>query len=105
MGDAHQMIVDDIGEVIGRQAVRFHQHLHIDHRIFELDWPAQRILHHAHALVRDHHAHDMAHALGIALGAFGLGQLGAATIIFGRLLRCHLLRAHRSPVRRACNSI
>ena len=39
MGDPHQMVIDHIGEVIGRQAIRLHQHLHIDHGIFELDWP------------------------------------------------------------------
>ena len=94
MGDAHQMVVDDIGEVIGRQPVRFHQHLHVDHRPFEFDRAAQRILNHAYTLIGYQHAHNMAHPPGIALGAFGLGQFRAAAVIFGWLLCRHLLRAH-----------
>ena len=94
MGDTHQMVIDDIGEMIGRQAVRFHQHLHIDDGIFELDLAAQRILNNALALGRDFHADDMAYAVGITLRTVGIGQRKTRTVIFWRLFCGNLVPPH-----------
>ena len=98
MGDAHQMVIDDIGQMVGRQAVRLHQHLHIDDGIFKFDFAAQRILHDAFPFGRDFHADDMADAFGIQLGAVGIGQRQAGAVIFRRLLGGDLVPPHRGQL-------
>jgi hypothetical protein len=94
MGDTHQMVVDDIGKMIGRQAVRFHQHLHIDDGIFKLNLAAQRVLHHAFAFARDFHTDDVGYALCVELRAVGIGECQAGPVIFWRLLRGNLVPPH-----------
>ena len=57
--DLHEMIVDDVGEMIGRQAVGLHQHLHVDGRPVELDRTAAQIFDDADAFVGNVHPHDV----------------------------------------------
>src|SRR5262249_22589162 len=64
VGDLHQPIVDDVGEVIGRKAVRFEQHLVVDLRVVELDGAAQAIDEGGLALERHGQAHDEGLAAG-----------------------------------------
>ena len=96
VGDAHQVIVDDIGEMISRQAVRFHQHLHVNDGIFELDLAAQSVVYDALALGRNFHADNMGNALGIKLLPVGIGQHQTGAVIFRRLLRGNLMPSHVS---------
>jgi hypothetical protein len=42
--DLHQVIVDDVGEMVRGPAVGFHEHLHVDRRPLEDDRPAQQIV-------------------------------------------------------------
>ena len=46
------MIVDDIGEVIGRHAVGLQQHLHVDLCPLDFDFSAQQIIDFANTLSR-----------------------------------------------------
>ncbi len=55
--DAHQVIIDHIGKVVGRHAIRLEQHLHVDLRPLELDFAAQHVAHLTDALARHPHAH------------------------------------------------
>jgi hypothetical protein len=48
--DTHQVVIDDVGQVIGRHAVGLEQDLRIDHAPVELDLPAQQVMDTAAAL-------------------------------------------------------
>ena len=65
MGDAHKMVIDNIGEMVSGQAVRFHQHLHVHNRIFELYLTAQSVLNDAFSGCRNFHADDMGDAFAV----------------------------------------
>ena len=65
MCDTHKMIIDNIGEMVSGQAVRFHQYLHVDDRIFEVYLTAQRVLNDAFAFGRDFHPDDMGDAFAV----------------------------------------
>ena len=65
MGNSHKMVIDNIGEMVSGQAVLFHQHLHVDNRIFELYLTAQRVLNDAFAFGRDFHPDDMGDAFAV----------------------------------------
>ncbi len=57
--DLHQVVVDDVGEVIRRQAVGLQQHLHVDRRVLERDRSAREIVDDARPFRRHLHSHDV----------------------------------------------
>jgi len=59
MGNAHQMIVHHIGEVIGGHAIRLQQYLHVDLLPGDFDLTPQAIIDDADALLRHFHANHM----------------------------------------------
>ncbi len=59
VGDAHQMVVDDIGEIIGRQAVALHEDLIVQGAVFHPDIAEDFIMKDRLALVRDLLADDI----------------------------------------------
>ena len=59
MSDTHQVIVHHVGQVIGRQTVRLHQHLHIHLLPGDVDLAAQHVLHLADAVGVNLHAHHV----------------------------------------------
>ena len=98
MRDAHQMIVDDVREVIRRQTVGFQQHLILQLLVFHGDIAEGRVMEGGRALVRDALADDEGlaglHALfcllerQIAAGAdvlFDLAGRGFALVLVGFL--------------------
>ena len=95
MGDAHQMIVDDIGQMIGWQAIRFHQHLHIDGLVIDLDNPAQRIFKTAGSAFGDDHPYDMGCTSCLALDGNRVIERAVCRIVFRRQFGRSLVRAHR----------
>ena len=59
MTDLHQMIVDHVGQVIGRIAVALEEHDVVELVIREGDFSAQQVLNRALALLRHGEANDM----------------------------------------------
>jgi hypothetical protein len=57
VGDLHQVVVDHVGQVIGRKAVRLEQNLIVDLRVVELHLAAQPIDEHRLARAGHGHAH------------------------------------------------
>ena len=53
MGDAHQVVVDDVGEVIGGQSVGLDEHLIVQRLIFHGDVPEHRVVEGGGAAVGD----------------------------------------------------
>ena len=53
MGDAHQVIIDDIGKVISRQAVLLDQHVVIKRRAFRLNMAEEKVVKGGDSLCRD----------------------------------------------------
>ena len=75
MRDLHEVIVDDVGEMVGRHAVGLDQHLHVDGRPFELDVAAAQVVHVADAFVGDAQANDVRFA-----GRFFRRDLGGSSV-------------------------
>ncbi len=83
--DLHQMVVDDVCEVVGRHPVRLDQHLHVDAGVLELDRPPAKILYDARSLARNDHAHDVRLARGFPARDL-LRRIGAAQAVVARRL-------------------
>ncbi|QTK79239.1 hypothetical protein AT6N2_C1503 [Agrobacterium tumefaciens] len=85
MGDLHQMVVDDVGHVIGRHAVGLDQHLHVDGIPRDRHIAINTVMEIARAFGRDFHAHDVGFTGGNAGGHFFGLQVEAVAVIFRRL--------------------
>ena len=68
MGDAHEMIVDDVGEVVGRQAVALQKHLVVKRFVLHRDVAEDGVVEGGGALLGDALADDV----GLAGGDAGL---------------------------------
>ena len=68
MGDAHEMIVDDVGEVVGRQAVALQKHLIVKRLVLHRDVAEDGVVEGGGALLGDALADDV----GLAGGDAGL---------------------------------
>ena len=77
------MVINDVGQMIGRQAIGFHQYLHIDLFPVNINLAAQHILHFADSFSGNLHSNDMR----FSSGQFGLhlvfAQVQAVAIIAG----------------------
>ncbi|MCY1514001.1 hypothetical protein D9M68_485270 [compost metagenome] len=94
MGDAHQVVVDHVGEEIGGQAVGLHQHLHVHAVPRDLDGAAQHVRHLAEAFVGHLHAHHMGFVGGDAALRLGRIDVQAVAVVARGFLVGHLLGAH-----------
>ena len=102
--DLHEMIVDDVGEMVRRQAVGLQQHLHVDALILELDRPAAQVFDDADAFVRDAQPHDVGLAGRLAPRDL-LGRISQAQSVVPRRLSGGSLRdAHLLEALRACRN-
>ncbi|MNZ74188.1 hypothetical protein D3C78_926310 [compost metagenome] len=91
------MVVDHVGQEVGRQAVGLHQHLHVHAVPRDLDIATQHVWYHAHAFARHFHAdHVRLASVQAALHFLGAQQQRAAVIArgfaTGLLLGAHLLQ-------------
>jgi hypothetical protein len=94
MGDLHQVIINDVGHVIGRHAVGLEQHLHVDRIPGDFDLAINAVDEFAAAFGRDLHPHHMRLA-GFDAGGDFLGcEVQAAAVIFRRLAGGALGGAH-----------
>ena len=64
VGDAHEMVVDDVGEVVGGEAVGLHEDLIVDVIVVEGDVAAQLVAKGGGGVLRDLHADDVGSAFG-----------------------------------------
>ena len=85
MRDAHEVVVNDVGEMVCRQTVRFHQYLHVDDGIFKLDLAAKCVLHDAFAGCRNFHADDMRCAFAVEFRTIIGGQQQTPAVVLWRL--------------------
>ena len=94
MGDAHQVVVDDVGEVIGRQTVPLHQHLVVQGAVFHGDVAENGIMEGGDALRRDALTDDIGLACGYTALRLLQGQVAAGVRrpvkLAGILLRLRL---------------
>ena len=71
MGDAHEVVVDDVGKVVGRQTIALQEHLIVERRILHRDVAKACIVEGRGAVLRDTLANDVGLARGDArLGLF-----------------------------------
>src|SRR5690606_40346115 len=94
VGDAHQVIIHHVGEVVGGHAVGLEQHLHVHLGPGNLDDAPQAIIEGTDALLRDFHADHVGHAGGQPGAYLLLRESETAAVIFRRLAPGHLLAAH-----------
>ncbi len=88
------MIVDDVGQMVGREAVGLHQHLHVDAFPFDLDSPAEQVGKDAGTLLRHFHPNNSRKpGLLIRGNLFGV-ELQAVAVVMRRLLSEPLILAH-----------
>ena len=80
MGDAHEVVVDDIGEVVGGQTVRLHEDLVVQGGVLHRDVAEHHVVEGGGAFPGDLLADDIGHAGG-HLGPGFLQAQGAAGIV------------------------
>ena len=89
------MIVDHVGQMIGRQTIGFHQHLHVDLFPGNLDFATQHVVDHTDTLGGYLHTHHMRLTRRHTSGHLGIAQMQAMPVITRRLLVAHLLGTQR----------
>jgi len=94
MGNAHQVVIDHIGQEVGGQAVGLHQDLHIHAVPGNFHRTTQQVRHHADTLTGHLHAHHVRLAGGDALLCFLCRQMHAVPVIARGFLACLLLGTH-----------
>ena len=80
VGDAHQMVIHDVGEVVSRHAVGLDQDLVVHLAVVDLDVAVDHIVKASHALAGDLLADDIRLTCGKALFHFLFGQVAAASV-------------------------
>ena len=93
MGDFHEVVVDDIGEVVGREVVGFHEDLVVDGFAVELDIAANEVFE-FDDFVRDFLANDEGDSFGEVFGDFGFGEVEAFAVVHCGLAAGDFLGAH-----------
>ena len=101
MRHAHQMVVDDIGKVIGREAVRLDQDHVVKLGIFHRDVPVDIVVERRRSLERDIEADDMRNACLKLLLDLLLRQMQTVLVIAADLLAANLRPERIEPLLRA----
>ena len=91
MGNAHQVVVHNVGKVIGGHPIGLDEDLVVHLAVVHLDMAVHHIVKAGHALAGDLLADDVRLACGKALFHFLLGQLAAAAVVVGHLTGSALL--------------
>ncbi len=94
MSDAHQVVIDHVGEEVGRQAIGLHQYLHVHAIPADLDGAAQHVVDLTHAFARHLHPNYMGFTSSDATLSFGRIEVHAMAVITRRFLVRHLLGTH-----------
>lgn len=94
MGNLHQVVINNVGEVVSRKSVTLHDHLVINGVVVEDHLSVDHVLEFRFA-VRDEHSDHVGFAVGDTLIDFILGKAVAESIVLGlRVLGATLLDAH-----------
>ncbi|MNZ87264.1 hypothetical protein D3C78_1061150 [compost metagenome] len=88
------MVVDHVGQEVGRQAVVLHQHLHVHAVPWDLDIATEHVRNHADTFARYLHADHMGLASGQAALHLLVAQQQRAAIVARGFATGHLLGAH-----------
>ena len=88
------MVVDDVGQVIGRVAVRLQHDEVVEGAVLEGNITVDKVVELSLPLQRDFKAHHGCDSVGQHLLLFRRGQLAAVTVIAGLLLAGCLLLAY-----------
>src|SRR5580698_2717238 len=81
IGDAHEMVIDYVGEVVGGEAVRLHQYLIVDVAVLEGDVAAKLITEGGGVAGRHLHADDVWAAFGEVLVDLCLRKLAVGSVV------------------------
>ena len=91
MGNAHQVVVHNVGKVVGGHPVGLDEDLVVHLAVVHLDVAVHHIVKAGHALAGDLLADDVRLACGKALFHFLLGQFAAAAVVVSHLTGSALL--------------
>ena len=80
MGDAHEVVVDDVGKVVGRQTVALQEHLIVERLVFDRNVAKACIVEGRGALLRDALADDIGFARGDARPGLFKGKTAAGIV-------------------------
>ncbi|MBA7654993.1 hypothetical protein ES703_62890 [subsurface metagenome] len=94
MAYLHQMVVNHVGQVIGRVAIRFEQDIVIQGAVLHRNLPPDDITEAGLSLERHFEPHHRGDTFVFFLRALCLAQVTAASIVAGRLLSFLLLGTH-----------
>ena len=87
VGNAHQVVVDDVGEVVGGQAVGLEQHLIVQGAVFHGDVPKDRVGKGSLPAGGNFLANHVGYSGGQLLANLLLGQLPAVSVISPQAVR------------------
>ena len=90
VADLHEVIVDDVREVVRREAVRLEQHLIVDLLVLERDLAAEAVLDDGLTFLRHREANDVGLLRVHAPHRFVLRDATAEAVVAGRFLLCAL---------------
>ena len=100
--DLHQVIVDHVGQMVGRPAVGLHQNLHVDRVPVEGDRTAQQVVDRADSLARHFHPNGEGFAGRFIRRNLARVEAQTMTVVSRRHLAALLIAPHRlEPLRRA----
>ena len=85
MGDAHQVVVHNVGKVVGGHSVGLDEDLVVHLAVLDLDVAVDHIVKAGHALLGDLLADDIGLTCGQTLLDLLLGQVAAAAVVVGHL--------------------
>ena len=94
VADLHQMVIDDVGQMIRGEAVRFEQHLVVHVVVREGDGAAQLVAEGGLALYRNLEADDRRATLRLKSSNLRRGQLAVRPVVARRQLGGNLRLAH-----------
>ncbi len=94
VSDFHGMVVNNISQVIGREAIRLQHHEIVDSAVLENDVPVDSVRKAGPAFVRHLKAHHGPDTFSFFAGALLAAQAPAGAVVAGRLFPGDLLLAH-----------
>src|SRR6266540_2465832 len=94
VSDLHQVVIDNVGEVVGRKSVRFEQDLIVDRFPVFADLAAEKVVHHAFAAHGYLHAQDKRFARCGAASRFLWRDGTAMPVVSGKEFLVAVFGAH-----------
>lgn len=93
VGDAHVVVVDDAGEVVGGEVVAFEEDVVVEEVVLELDGAAEVVVDGGGAVEGHGEAEDALSVLGLCVGDLLRREVAAASVVAGGLFGLLLLFA------------